>query len=358
MIIQNKRIRAVSIWVGIGVMMLFVQVLLGGVTRLTGSGLSITEWDIITHTVPPLTDAAWRANFERYQSTPQYKLLNTHFTLSDFKFIFFWEWIHRFWAQLIGIFFLIGFIYLVRKKYLLKEMRTPLLALFLFGAMQGAIGWIMVLSGLEGEAIYVKPTRLAIHFVFALALIAYAYWFFLQLSVPDQGRINSSRARGWSFWLIVLVFVQFVFGALIAGHKAANAAPTWPDINGEIVPSLLWKSQLGLRNLVENKTTIHFIHRNLAYSIFILIIGYTGTLLKVRTNAPFLGKVYLFPLICVAVQVVLGVFSLFTSAGIVPNNWGPFETLALFHQMMAMVLLLALVSVLYAVSCKSYPLQS
>ena len=130
--------RPVAIWIGIGIIMLIIQVVLGGVTRLTGSGLSITEWNVITGTIPPLTENAWLTEFHKYQQTPQYQLLNTNFTLADFKFIFFWEWLHRFWARLIGVVFIIGFIYLLAKRYLKTEMIQPLITLFLLGALQGS----------------------------------------------------------------------------------------------------------------------------------------------------------------------------------------------------------------------------
>src|SRR5687767_750668 len=141
---QIKADRAVAIFIGIGIIMLIVQVLLGGITRLTGSGLSITEWDVITGTLPPFTESKWLREFEKYQATPQFNYLNTDFTLQDFKFIYFWEWLHRFWARLIGIVFVLGFVYLVRKRYLHQRLRKPLLILFLLGAVQGLVGWIMV----------------------------------------------------------------------------------------------------------------------------------------------------------------------------------------------------------------------
>src|SRR5262249_32704359 len=241
----------------------------------TGSGLSITEWNVVTGTVPPLNETQWTQEFNKYRQTPQYQLLNTDFTLSDFKFIFFWEWFHRFWARLIGVVFIVGFVYLVVKKYLKRKMQQPLLFLFLFGAFQGAIGWIMVASGLTGDAIYVKPTRLALHFIFALALICYAFWFALQLRVPDKQRITAPRLRRFIFWIIGLLFVQLIFGALMAGHKAATAAPTWPDINGDLIPPSLFRETPWFLNFFENKITIHFVHRTLAYLLLILVIVFS-----------------------------------------------------------------------------------
>src|SRR5690606_10261906 len=231
--------KPVAIWIGIGVAMLLIQIILGGVTRLTGSGLSITEWNIITGVIPPLHEQDWLAEFAKYKQTPQFQLLNVDFTLSDFKFIFFWEWFHRFWARLIGIVFIVGFVYLVARKKLKAEMQNPLLILFLLGALQGAIGWIMVASGLTGDAIYVKPTRLALHFISAMVLVAYTYWFYLKLTTSEQQRFRHKALVRWVWAILILLTPQLIYGALMAGHKAATAAPTWPTINGNLVPDNL-----------------------------------------------------------------------------------------------------------------------
>ena len=138
--------RPVAYWVLAGTVMLFIQVLLGGITRLTGSGLSITEWNVITGAIPPLNHEQWLEEFAKYKQTPQFKLLNADFNLADFKFIFFWEWFHRLWARLVGVVFIIGFILLVYKRKLKVEMIMPLLILFFLGLLQAAIGWIMVAS--------------------------------------------------------------------------------------------------------------------------------------------------------------------------------------------------------------------
>jgi len=181
--------RPVAIWVYIGVFMLLIQVILGGITRLTGSGLSITEWNVVTGALPPIAQSQWQEEFDKYRQTEQFRVLNSDFTLSDFKFIFFWEWFHRFWARLVGVVFVVGFVGLLWKRRLQSRMIRPLLILFLLGALQGAVGWIMVVSGFTGDAIYVKPTRLALHFIFALGLIVYAFWFALQLSIPLTDRL-------------------------------------------------------------------------------------------------------------------------------------------------------------------------
>lgn len=344
---DTKPRRYVSAWILIGVFMLLVQVILGGITRLTGSGLSITEWNVVTGTLPPLNEQQWIQEFNKYKQTPQYLLLNTDFTLSDFKFIFFWEWFHRFWARLIGVVFIVGFVYLMSKKYLKREMQQPLLFLFLFGAFQGAIGWIMVASGLTGDAVYVKPTRLALHFIFALALISYAFWFALQLRVPDTQRIMVPSLRKWTWWIIGLLFLQLIAGALMAGHKAALAAPTWPDINGDLIPPGLFREQPLLLNFFENKITIHFVHRGLAYLLLVLVILYTVKACRVIAPGTTFRKARLLPLALVLLQVILGIVTVLTSPRIVPQQWGVFEWMAQLHQVVGMLLLLSLVAMLY-----------
>ncbi len=343
---EQKGQKAVANWLLIGVLMIIIQIVLGGITRLTGSGLSITEWDVVTGTLPPLSESGWLEKFREYQQTPQYRLLNTDFTLGDFKFIFFWEWFHRFWARLIGVVFLVGFVYLISKRYLRREMINPLLVLFALGALQGAVGWIMVASGLTGDAVYVKPTRLAMHFVLAIGLLCYTFWFALQLLVPSKERRYSAPVSKLTWLILILLTIQLIYGALMAGHKAAAVASTWPAINGAWVPAGMGDHQPWLINLIDNTVTIHFIHRNLAYLITILIIiWYRKASLEPISAA---ARRYLrWPLLLVVIQVMLGIFSVLTSRQIVPNRWGNFEWMAQFHQLVAMFLVLSLVGMLY-----------
>ena len=343
--------RPVAIWLLIGVGMLIVQILLGGITRLTGSGLSITEWNVITGALPPLNEQHWIAEFEKYKQTPQFHLLNFDFTLKDFKFIFFWEWFHRFWARLIGVVFAIPFIVFIIQKRFKQEMIRPLIILFLLGALQGAIGWIMVASGLTGDAVYVKPTRLALHFVFALGLLSYTFWFALQLLLPGRAIVINSTQRKFTWSILVLVFIQLIYGALMAGHKAATAAPTWPDINGTFIPPNMLAGPDGLLNILENKITIHFIHRTVAYLILALIIVWTISVYRIKGSS-FFNKVRPLPLTIVSLQVLLGILSVVASIHIVPNHWGVFEWMAQLHQLVAMLLLLSLVLMLYVVRNK------
>ena len=326
--------------------MLFIQVLLGGITRLTGSGLSITEWNVITGAVPPLNSQQWLIEFEKYKQTPQFHLLNADFTLTDFKYIFFWEWFHRIWARLVGVVFLVGFILLLYKRKLKSEMISPLLILFFLGMLQAIIGWIMVASGLTGDALYVKPTRLALHFIFAIGLISYAFWFSLKLLFPATPIRNARRLRSFTIGLLALVFLQLLFGALMAGNKAATVAPGWPTINGDWTPGNLFRETPTWINLISNKITIQFIHRNLAYvvllgiGIWTLLLFRSGIIRNQRTRL-------LLPLLLVLLQILLGIMALISSTGIVANHWGTFDWIALSHQLNGMLLLFSLIYAIY-----------
>jgi heme a synthase len=346
--------RLVANWILIGVCMLMIQVILGGITRLTGSGLSITEWNVVTGTLPPLSETKWLEEFERYKATTQYKLLNTDFTLEDFKFIFFWEWLHRFWARLIGVVFIVGFVYLVVKKQLRKSMQKPLLILFFLGAFQGVIGWIMVASGLTGDAVYVKPTRLTLHFTFALGLIAYAFWIVLQLKIPASQRMSIPTIKTWTWSLITLLFLQLVFGALMAGHKAATIAPTWPDMNGSFVPGGILSENPVMLNFIENKTTVHFTHRIIAYVLFVATFLFTLKLSWLPRMTVTLKKLRWAPITLIVIQVLLGIATVLTSTGISANTWGMFEWMAQLHQIVAMLFLLSLLTILYLTNTKSF----
>ena len=344
--------RAVATWICIGVAMLVVQVMLGGITRLTGSGLSITEWNIATGAMPPFNQRQWLTEFDKYRQTPQFRFINSDFTLSDFKFIFFWEWFHRLWARLVGVVFIIGFVYLLIRKKFRPEMIRPLLILFLLGALQGAVGWIMVKSGLTGDAIYVQPTKLAMHFIFALGLIGYTMWFALELLTPRGQIVRNNRLRLFTLFILLLLVLQLLFGALMAGYKAASAAPTWPTINGEWIPDALLKSKLSLVSLIDNKVIIHFVHRMLAYLLFVFVVLWSVAASSRSRMSSLFSRVKNLPLLVVLVQVVLGICTVLAGAQIVPGKWVLFDWLALAHQLTGMVFFLVMIAMLFFVRGK------
>ncbi len=345
MMTEERQKKIIANWLLTGVCMLVVQVLLGGVTRLTGSGLSITEWDPLMGVLPPLNETQWQHAFEGYKKIAQFKYLNYAFSLSDFKFIYFWEWFHRLWARFMGMVFLVPFIYFWIKGYFKKWMITPLIMLFVLGGMQGLIGWLMVKSGLNEENLYVSHYRLAIHFMAAMLLIVYTLVFALSLVIPKEQRILNNPLRKFAVSITSVLLIQLVYGCFMAGLKAASAAPTWPSINGSIIPDNLFKDGF-FESILHNTITIHFIHRTLAYIIFILVIWWWFKARKEISSASF-NRAKKWPLILVIMQVVLGIVTVLNSTSIVPGKFGVFEWFAELHQLTGMLLLLSLVAVLY-----------
>lgn len=338
--IQNNN-RQVAIWLLIGVGMIIVQVLLGGITRLTESGLSITEWKPITGALPPLNEVAWQAEFDRYKVTDQFKYVHQNFSLSDFKFIFFWEWFHRLWARLMGMVFLAGFLYFLIKKKFNKKMILPMVILFVLGGVQGAIGWIMVSSGLVPEKYFVGHVELATHFIAALGLLCYTLWFALSLLIQPRQKIFNTALQKLMTGIIVVLFFQLVYGAFMAGLKAAISAPTWPDINGSMIPASMDELYPWSKNLVNNTITVHFIHRGLAYLLLILVVVWWLKARVVKENALF-SRLCSSILLLTLLQVLLGIFTVLNA-----TYASRLVVLGVLHQCTAMLLLMCAVTVAY-----------
>lgn len=356
-LISNRSSRPVAIWLLIGVGMIIIQVLLGGITRLTGSGLSITEWKPIMGALPPMNDHDWNVAFEKYKQIAQFKYLNSYFTLHDFKSIFFWEWFHRLWARLIGVVFLIPFIVFIIQKRFKKEMIRPMIILFLLGAVQGLVGWIMVLSGLEdSEALYVSHYKLAIHFILALGLLCYTLWFALDLLIPKQQLVRNTALRKFTAWITALLILQLIYGAFMAGLKAASAAPTWPSINGNWFPENLHSfgdhQFPGLSFLTDNPLMVQFIHRSLAYLITILILVWYWKSRSTTLSSLF-RKTRWLPVAIVLTQVLLGILTVLNSLDHQYLLW-----LGIAHQFTAMVLLLSLIWMIFIIRKQSNPVVS
>ena len=336
---QNNR--QIAIWLLIGVAMIVVQVLLGGITRLTESGLSITEWKPITGALPPLNDASWQMEFDKYRSTDQFKYVHQHFSLDDFKFIFFWEWFHRLWARMMGLVFIVGFTYFLLRKKFNKEMITPMVILFLLGGVQGAIGWIMVKSGLVPEKYFVGHVELTTHFIAALALLSYTLWFALSLLPAYQLKANAPSAKKILYALLAIVIVQLMYGGFMAGLKAANIAPTWPSINGEWIPAAMGEKSGFMNNLINNPLTIHFLHRGMGYAIGLLVLVYF--LRSLKQELPLLCKrLNTTLLLLVVLQITLGISALLYSTE--PDTFIYFGVL---HQFTAMLIVMCLTALIF-----------
>ena len=328
--------RQVANWLLLGVAMIMVQVLLGGITRLTGSGLSITEWQPILGTIPPLDQAAWELAFAKYREIGQYKHLNFDFTLDDFKFIYFWEWFHRVWARFMGLVFLFPFLYFLWTRKIRREMVIPMVILFLLGALQGALGWIMVKSGLGEDKLYVSHIRLAIHFMAALGLLAYVLWFALRLRIDPVQFVPHPALRKGTIGVIALLLVQLVYGAFMAGLKAGAFAPTWPMMNGQWWPGGL-RTEPGSVLLTDHPLAVQFIHRGLAYILVASVILWYLRAARLNGYALF-SRVRILPLVLVLLQLVLGIFTVLHAYDNRDLLWW-----GVAHQFVAMLLLASLV---------------
>ncbi|MEO6812443.1 MAG: COX15/CtaA family protein [Ginsengibacter sp.] len=342
-IVLKKPNLNVAKWLYLGVIMLVIQIVLGGITRLTESGLSITEWNPVTGILPPLNTAQWQIEFNKYKGTDQFRYIHADFSLSDFKFIFFWEWFHRTWARLMGIVFLVGFFYFLIKRQFKKDMIIPFVILFLLGMVQGVIGWIMVASGLVPEKLFVDHVKLATHFMTALVLLCYTFWFALSISIPSRMRVVDKSLRNMVWVIIVILFFQLIYGAFMAGLHAATAAPTWPSINGQWLPDTMNQFSPAWKNLLNNKITIQFIHRGLGYTLLIMVTIWWIKSKKIRASALFI-KTKFIPLLLILLQASLGIVTVLLSP--FGNNliW-----LGVAHQFVAILFLMSIILMLYII---------
>ena len=323
----SDRLRPVRIWLYGMAAFVLLMVVVGGITRLTESGLSITSWKPISGTIPPLSDADWQAEFEAYQQIPQYEVNNSWMTVDDFKVIFFWEYLHRLLGRLLGVLFLVPFVVFLVQKRFTAQLAWPLFGLFILGGFQGALGWWMVSSGLS-ELTSVSQYRLAAHLTAAsLLFIALVY-------VPrslQPGRVPghvASRNIWWATLLLILIILQIGAGAFVAGLDAGMGYNTWPLMDGAIIPAGLGAMQPGWKNLFENALTVQFIHRGIAY----VIVIYLGVMLWRQSRAGgFAGVHGWLPRLAglVLLQVGLGIATLLTAVPI---------SLAVGHQALAFML--------------------
>ncbi len=335
-----KKNRPVAIWLFMGAGMIVIQVLLGGITRLTGSGLSITEWKPILGALPPMNEQDWSTAFEKYKQIAQYKLIHNYFTLHDFKLIYFWEWLHRNWARFMGVAFIVPFAYFIYKKRIDRTMFWPMVVLFMLGALQGLVGWVMVASGVGTDLVYVSHIRLSAHFIAALLLLVYVIWFALKISVPDFKKENIPSVKYFLLLLLVVMVIQLTYGAFMAGTHAAKSAITWPSINGKYFLDLTSDG-----SVFHSLLSIQFIHRGVAYLLAIMVILFTAVLHK-QPQMGVLYKMRNVPLAITMLQIVLGVLTLVQYLTPYKLWW------AITHQLVGILLLVCFV-ILYFYSAKA-----
>jgi heme a synthase len=324
----TRPVRAIRLWLLAIAALIVAMVLVGGATRLTESGLSIVEWQPVAGTLPPLSAADWQSEFDKYRATPQYRHLNAGMSLDDFKVIYWWEWAHRLLGRVIGAAFLLPFLFFLRRGWVTPGLRTRLWAIFGLGALQGAVGWWMVGSGLVNR-VDVSQYRLATHLVLACAIFAAIVWTLQGLSERAAAAVPA-RLRWSAAGLLTLVLLQIYLGALVAGLRAGYVYNTWPLIDGTFIPGAgsLFASAPAWRNLFENALTVQFDHRMAAYALWVFAMLHVLDAARSRNEPALTGALAL--AVAVSVQAGLGILTLIYMAPLGP---------ALAHQGMAMVVL-------------------
>lgn len=300
--------RQIALWLFAVAGLIFLMVLVGGLTRLTESGLSITEWKPVSGTLPPLSEEAWVEAFERYQQIPQYELVNKGMSLDEFKQIFWWEWAHRLLGRLIGFAFFIPFVFFIVTKRVDRQLAPHLAVMFVLGGAQGALGWWMVKSGLS-ERIDVSQYRLVAHLGLATIIYVYMVWIALGLWRPAKMEgLVSQRLRLSAIGLSALVYLQMLMGGFVAGLKAGHIYNSWPLMEGALIPDGLFAMQPAWRSLFEDMLTAQFMHRCVAYMLVVLVTWHLVACWRSGASQARQGASWLMG--GVAAQIALGIWTL------------------------------------------------
>jgi cytochrome c oxidase assembly protein subunit 15 len=334
---DNKK---VVFWLLTGCTLIFIMVVVGGITRLTHSGLSISNYKLISGTLPPMNELQWQDAFDLYKQYPEYQKINQDFTLQDFKDIYFWEWLHRFIGRFLGVVFIIPFLYFLIKKQLTKATINKSILLLVLGGFQGFLGWYMVKSGLVDRP-DVSHYRLALHLTTAFITFSFALWIALDIKFPQKKEINKSL-RNLIRWVFGLLILQIIWGAFVAGLDAGFIHNTWPLMNdGKLIHESVYIEQSPVwKNFVEGKSGVQFIHRYLAYFVLGLIVYIWFKARKLVLTSFQLRSLNVL-LFIVLLQFILGVFTLLYQVPVL---------LGVFHQVIAFFLLAAMTVMLHRFS--------
>jgi heme a synthase len=341
--------RSIVLWLFSGCFLIFTMVIIGGITRLTGSGLSITKWKLVRGTIPPLNEQQWNEEFENYKQIPQYREMNYDYTLSDFKKIYFWEYVHRLIGRIIGIVFLIPFLYFWYTRQLSKSLFNKLLFLFFLGGLQGFLGWYMVKSGLVNN-IRVSHLRLAIHLITAFITFGFTFWVMLEIIPHKKTEPNTLTVtlRKASYLIVILVILQIIYGAFVAGLKAGHIYNTFPKMGDDWVAGSVASGikAEGVNSLFNNISVVQFIHRSIAW---MLILGIFFTWYYAKSKNATSANALLSPgqtaainflIIAVLFQFLLGVFTLIYNVPI---------ALGVLHQVGAFLLFSVVIYLIHGV---------
>ena len=319
---------AIRVWLAIVSLAIFALVIVGGATRLTDSGLSITEWKPIHGVIPPLSEAQWEEELELYRQIPEYQQINKGMSLSEFKYIYWWEWAHRLLARGVGVLFAVPLVFFWLSGRIEPHLKLPLLGILALGGLQGFIGWWMVTSGLV-DRVDVSQYRLATHLTLACVILAAIVWVSRGLAPHSSDPAPSAGSAGAAGLITIMVLVQIYLGGLVAGLDAGLAYNTWPLMDGAVVPSNLFTMSPVVANFFENAKTVQFTHRFFGYALWLaVLIQMIASLARAPDTTHARRTVVLFAL--VTVQAAIGIVTLLQQ---VPVSW------ALVHQGAALIVL-------------------
>lgn len=338
---------AVRVWLLLVAALVFAMIVVGGATRLTDSGLSITEWQPLLGAIPPLTESHWLEAFEKYKAIPEYSIVNAGMSLDEFKAIYWWEWAHRFLGRFIGVAFALPLLFFLFTGRLRGGLAWKCLGVFALGGLQGAIGWYMVKSGLV-DRIDVSQYRLALHLLTAFSILALLVWLALEAGpASDRVRLRTVTVgqRRAAIALFVLIFVQSGLGALVAGLKAGHAYNTWPLMNGQVIPDGLAAMNPWYLNVFENIATVQFDHRMVAYAVVVFALLHLVSLARTADDERVVGTAGLLAATVFA-QMLIGIWTLLAAVPL---------ALGLAHQAGAAVVFAAATLHLHAVTRAGAP---
>ena len=343
---RSRYAPAVRIWLVVGLLMVVGQIVIGGITRLTESGLSITEWKPLSGAMPPLNAADWAVEFEKYQESPQYAKIFADISLSDFKFIYFWEWFHRQWARTMGLVFVVGFVLFWRRGYLDPPLMRRLGVVVLLAALAASFGWIMVASGLIDRP-WVNAYKLTLHLALGITLFSYLLWVTLKVIQPRAQGFPQLKVNGLLWSVNILLGVQLLLGGVMSGARAALPYPTWPDMNGELLPDVLRDgSAWTVENLVYYEGSLfqpaltQLLHRSTAYGLAIMVLYFVYRCWRAG-QATVLARTNTLLISLLITQVGLGIATVVSSIGQVPVGLG------VAHQFTAIALVATVVYLNY-----------
>ena len=338
--------RAVRLWLLVGLVMVVGQIVIGGITRLTESGLSITEWEVVSGAVPPLNAADWQVEFEKYQASPQYAQIFGDMTLADFKFIYFWEWFHRQWARTMGLVFAVGFFLFWRRGYLDRPLMRRLGVVVGLAALAASFGWIMVASGLVDRP-WVNAYKLTLHLALGITLFSYLLWVTLKVIHPRPVSFPQSGVKKLVWAVNGVLVLQLLLGGVMSGARAALPYPTWPDMNGRLVPPVLLDgSAWSVENLVYYERSLfqpaltQLLHRMTAYALIIIALYFVYRCYR-ELRSRELNRANTLLISLLITQALLGIFTVVNSVGQVPVGLG------VAHQFTAIAVTATLVYVNY-----------